>query len=275
VSKINAKVGVTFDLWETLIFDRPELDETRARMRCEGIQRALERLGFSIALVDVERGYEESASRLQDVWDRNGEVPTLEQILLIVELAGGERTRIPASPEATQALVTGYVDPILAFPPRLGKDVVSTLEDLQALGAKIGLISNTGRAPGEVLRRLLQNYGVMKYFDATTFSNEIGCRKPDPRIFKQAANELGMGPSQVIHVGDNPEADFQGARDAGMKAVLFEPEQRHSNEWGPNSLFALSRRHQHSIGTAVDAGTRINSLRSVPGLVKRLRAGSG
>jgi putative hydrolase of the HAD superfamily len=275
VSERNARVGVTLDLWETLIFDKPELDETRGRMRCEGIQHALERLGISVALVDVERGYEESGSKLQEVWDKNVEVSTLEQILLIVELGGGEVARIPTSPEATQPLITGYVEPILTLPPPLGEDVVSTLEDLRTLGSKIGLISNTGRGPGEALRRLLQNYGVMKYFDATTFSNEVGCRKPDPRIFKQTVDELGMDPSQVIHVGDNPVADFEGARLAGMKAVLFEPELLNSTEWGPDSLFALSRRHQHSFGAAVETDLRIKSLRAVPSFVKRLMDAAG
>jgi putative hydrolase of the HAD superfamily len=270
VPENSGKVGVTFDLWETLIYDKPELDETRGRMRCEGVHKALERFGISLTVGDVERGYEESASKLQEVWDQNREVSTVEQVFLIIELAGGQVARVSSSSEAIQALVAGYVEPILTLPPRLGEEVASTLEDLRALGARIGLISNTGRAPGEVLRRLLSNYGVMEYFDATTFSNEVGYRKPDPRIFKQAVSELGVEPSQVIHVGDNPDSDFQGAKQAGMKAVLFEPKLLGVSAWGPNSLFALSRRHKHSLGGAIDPDSRIRSLRNVPHFVKRL-----
>lgn len=271
----SGKFGVTFDLWETLIFDKPEMDDARGRMRCKGILDALERFDVSLTLEDVERAYEESAAKLQEVWDQNREVSTLEQVFLIIELAGSRVDRIRASPEVTQALVAGYVEPIITLPPGLGEDVVSTLEELRALGTKIGLISNTGRGPGEALRRLLQNYGVMKYFDALTFSNEVGCRKPDPRIFKQAVSELGLESTQVMHVGDNPDTDFQGARHAGMRAVLFEPKLLNPTQWGPNSLFALSRRHEHSFGASIEPDLRVESLRNVPILIKRLMDASG
>jgi len=269
VQQNSGKVGVTFDLWETLIFDKPELDEARGRMRCEGIRDGLERLGISLALDDVKLGYDESAKIFQTVWDQNREVSTVEQIYAIVKLAGGQVDKIPPSTDAIQALVNGYVEPILTLRPSLGDNVVNTLEDLRALGVKIGLISNTGRAPGESLRRLLESYGVMKYFDVAVFSNEVGFRKPDLRIFKQATSELGLNPGGVIHVGDNPDADFNGAKEAGMNAVLFEPELLGVSAWEPNSLFALSRRRTHSL-EAIDPASRIRSLRDATYFVKEL-----
>jgi HAD superfamily hydrolase (TIGR01509 family) len=184
-------------------------------------------------------------------------------------VAGVTDARIPTSPEAVQRLLNAYVEPILTLPPRLGADVVRTLEDVRALGAKIGLISNTGRAPGVTLRQMLQNYGVLKYFDTTTFSNEIGYRKPHPKIFKQAASGLGINTSRILHVGDNPEADFQGARQAGMKAVLFEPELHGVSEWRPDSMFALSRRHKYPPRDIIEHDSRISTLRDVPYFVQR------
>ena len=264
----NEKIGVTFDLWETLIFDKPELDLKRGRMRCEGVHNALEKIGVSLTLEEVMRGYEESAARFQEVWDQNREVSTLEQILALVELAGGNVDKIPTSGDEARALVDGYVEPLLSLPPRLDETVPSALEELSALGVRIGLVSNTGRAPGEALRRMLEKYDVIKYFDATIFSNEVGWRKPDARIFKEAIAKLGIVPERVIHVGDNPDADFRGAREAGFNAILFEPELS-APAWGPNSLFALSRRHiQPAAG--VDPSYRIKSLKDVARFVNHL-----
>jgi putative hydrolase of the HAD superfamily len=272
VSVNNGNVGVTFDLWETLIFDRPEKDEERGRMRCQGIRDTLETLGISLNIDDVKRGYDQSASQMQNVWDRNREVPTFEQIRLILELAGLPNARIPTDTISVQRLVDAYVDPVVKLPPPLGEDVVDALEDVRALDAKIGLISNTGRAPGDALRQMLQEYGVLKYFDVTVFSNEIGFRKPDPRIFKQALTELDVSPSRAVHVGDNPETDFNGARRVGMKALLYEPELQRVSAWRSDSLFALSRRLKDQSGESVVSDLRINTLRSVSSLVGKLVA---
>ena len=51
-------------------------------------------------------------------------------------------------------------------------------------------------------------------------SEEAGYRKPDPRIFRDALEAMGLAaPEQVMFVGDNPEADIDGAKRFGMKAA--------------------------------------------------------
>ncbi len=51
-------------------------------------------------------------------------------------------------------------------------------------------------------------------------SEEVGYRKPDPRIFRDALEATGLSdPGQVMFVGDNPEADIDGAKRFGMKAA--------------------------------------------------------
>ena len=51
-------------------------------------------------------------------------------------------------------------------------------------------------------------------------SEEAGYRKPDPRIFRDALEATGLAnPGQVMFVGDNPEADIDGARRFGMKTA--------------------------------------------------------
>ena len=51
-------------------------------------------------------------------------------------------------------------------------------------------------------------------------SEEAGYRKPDPRIFRDALEATGLtAPEEIMFVGDNPEADIDGAKRFGMKAA--------------------------------------------------------
>jgi putative hydrolase of the HAD superfamily len=263
--KSSNNLCVTFDLWETLIFDEPTRDESRGRMRCEGLKAALAKQGVELVLESLVRGYEGSAPRLQEVWDRNDEVPVIEQIRLLTELAVGGT--IFLDPSHNHALEDAYVHPIISIPPKLNPEAPGVLQALQSRGYKIGLISNTGRSPGNALRSLLETYGVLKFFDATVFSNEVMRRKPDSLIFNRAAQLLGAEKRAVVHVGDNPVADFWGARNAGMQAVLLEHASPDSPRWPPHSLFALARANKSVAAPNIDARWRIESLTELPDLI--------
>jgi len=253
----NRNAFVTFDLWETLIFDEPERDDARGRMRYENLQSVLRDCGVKLAKEDLKRGYEQSASKLQDVWDRNEEVPIIDQIFSIIELAAGRPISI--EPAWIKLLENAYVDPIFEIPPKLNPDAPKVLEELRSRSYKIGLISNTGRSPGEALRRTLQTYDVMKFFDASLFSNELRRRKPDRMVFDRAAQLRGTDTASVVHVGDDPEADYWGAKNAGMRAILFEQDRLDVARWSPDSLFVLSRRKRKDISN-IEPEWRIKSL---------------
>jgi len=53
------------------------------------------------------------------------------------------------------------------------------------------------------------------------FSDEIGIRKPDGRIFQLVAKKMKMEPCEIVHIGDNLKADINGAKSAGFKAIHF------------------------------------------------------
>lgn len=60
-----------------------------------------------------------------------------------------------------------------------------------------------------------------QYFDAVTVSGEVGRHKPDAKVFEAAATPLGSPAETIMHVGDSAAEDFEGARKAGMRAVLL------------------------------------------------------
>jgi FMN hydrolase / 5-amino-6-(5-phospho-D-ribitylamino)uracil phosphatase len=58
-----------------------------------------------------------------------------------------------------------------------------------------------------------------EYFDFAFLAEDIGASKPHPDMFHAALERAGVAAENIIHVGDNPEHDIQGARDVGMRTV--------------------------------------------------------
>jgi putative hydrolase of the HAD superfamily len=58
-------------------------------------------------------------------------------------------------------------------------------------------------------------------FDATVFSCSVGLRKPDPRIYRIACEELDVEPEDAVFVGDGANDELAGAERVGMRAVLI------------------------------------------------------
>jgi putative hydrolase of the HAD superfamily len=96
---------------------------------------------------------------------------------------------------------------------------VETLEALHRRGYRLGVISN---ADGRV-EALLESVGLRRHFELVIDSGVVGIDKPDPRIFHLAAERMGVRPAETLYVGDIYEIDVQGARAAGMEAILIDP----------------------------------------------------
>ncbi|MEO1324980.1 MAG: HAD family hydrolase [Pseudomonadota bacterium] len=62
-------------------------------------------------------------------------------------------------------------------------------------------------------------------FEATIFAETYGYKKPDKRIFELMLSSLGIeDATSVLHVGDSLITDVQGANEAGLKSVWFNPQ---------------------------------------------------
>lgn len=71
----------------------------------------------------------------------------------------------------------------------------------------------------------LNESGIATYFKHIIISEEVGCHKPDPFIFKHALEISGAkDPSNCLMVGDTLPTDILGALNAGWKAVHYSPE---------------------------------------------------
>ncbi len=102
--------------------------------------------------------------------------------------------------------------------------LVEMLSLLRKQGYLLGIISNgrgTFQTKAILQRRGYANegLGIQDYFDVILISEFEQIRKPQAEIFHRAAQRLGVMYADCVFVGDNPEADILGAKNAGMKAI--------------------------------------------------------
>ena len=102
---------------------------------------------------------------------------------------------------------------------RAGELAGPTLDALHARRYRLGVVSN---ADGRV-RRLLEDAGLASRLDFVLDSAEVGCEKPDPRIFLVATERLGLLPAACAYVGDIYDIDIVGAERAGLAPILIGP----------------------------------------------------
>jgi putative hydrolase of the HAD superfamily len=69
----------------------------------------------------------------------------------------------------------------------------------------------------------LRAVGLADYFAPIVISGDYGYRKPDARLFQAALTELQVRPEEAIFVGNDRFRDVVGARQVGMKTILFCP----------------------------------------------------
>ena len=121
--------------------------------------------------------------------------------------------------DTTEDIVRVYADSFLVRPPAAHVDALTVLRDLRAMGFRMGLISNTGMTPGATFRTFLEQEGMLEYFDALTFSDEVRLAKPSNEIFLMTLRVMGATPAQTVHVGDHVVNDVVGAKRCGLKTV--------------------------------------------------------
>jgi putative hydrolase of the HAD superfamily len=124
--------------------------------------------------------------------------------------------------------------------------LIELLDTLKQQGYSLGIISN-GR--GEFQNRAISGLGIRDYFDAILISEIEGVRKPESAIFQRGIDRLGSSAQNSVFVGDNPTADIDGAKQAGMQAI-----------W---------KRNPHWL-EAKQADAVINELNEIPALLERL-----
>lgn len=96
-------------------------------------------------------------------------------------------------------------------------DVRRSLEHWQQLGIELGVLSNFDSR----LYSVLKDLDLAQFFTSVTISTEVGTAKPDAQIFAVGLNKHNCLAEAAWHIGDSLKEDYQGAKAAGLKAVLI------------------------------------------------------
>jgi putative hydrolase of the HAD superfamily len=220
----NRLEAVGFDLWETLLTNPQGASKKQDARRIEAMLAILSS-SHPCDAVTVESAYRELWHRCHELyWSRDLDIPTRRQIEHFLEAMSLSPDQLDDSVLAE--LESAYVETILHHPPAVEPHAHAVQQQLREAGFRIGLISNTGRTPGRMLRRVLEHHGLHESIDVMIFSDEQGVCKPQLSIFHDMLRGLNVAPEACAFVGDNLDVDVYGARQCGMVAIHFVPQEK-------------------------------------------------
>lgn len=200
--------AVTLDLDDTLWAIDPVIRRAEARLwewLIEHFPRIPEHFPAEAMLTMREEVMEEH-------WDRNHDFRFLRKKVLtrVAQTVGYD----PAMVEPAFAVFDAARNDVDLYP-----DVLPSLEIL-AEHLRVVAVTN-GNANLEVI-------GIRHLFHDVVTAVDAGAAKPARRIFDEAVERTGFTAEDVLHVGDHPETDVAGARDAGLRAAWIN---RNGDAW--------------------------------------------
>jgi putative hydrolase of the HAD superfamily len=101
---------------------------------------------------------------------------------------------------------------------RCDPEAAVTLQGLAARGYTLGVASNYDRR----LRSVVAGLPTLRAVHHVVISAEVGWRKPAREFFAALCRHIGFAAGQILYVGDDRANDYDGARSAGLRALLFD-----------------------------------------------------
>jgi FMN phosphatase YigB (HAD superfamily) len=206
--------AVTFDYWNTLMWEEPG---SLREKRLEVWTQSLTELGAVVDPVQLERAHDAAHQEYVESWTAGRQFRVEDAVDHMAERLDGE-----LGADAKRALVEGFSEGGRRAAVHPSNGVRECLEALRDAGVRMGIICDIGLTPSPVVGELLEREGLLGFFDAMSFSDEVGHYKPARAIFEHALTELGgVVPERAAHVGDRRRTDVSGAIAMGMTAVRY------------------------------------------------------
>jgi putative hydrolase of the HAD superfamily len=197
--------AVLLDALGTLVELQPPAPRLRAALEA--------RAGIDVGEEAAQRGFAAEIGHYLANHMRGGDREGLE--LLRDECAEAMRAAI-GRPELDHATVRAAMLEALEFAPF--EDVVPALRALRERGLRLVVVSNWDCSLPEWLDRA----GIGELVDGAVSSAVVGAAKPDVAVFEAGLELAGCPAAAAVHVGDSVENDVEGARAAGLRAILVQ-----------------------------------------------------
>lgn len=207
----------SFDLWLTLIKSHPEFKTKRVELFSSffNVDKPIEEVAKAV------KYYDDLCNTINEVI--GGNVDAFEIYLLIlnslnVDIKQLNQDNFKEFYQKSEDLFLEY-KPVVIF-----KELHNFFDEIKNQGKTINILSNTGFIKGKTMRKFLINENLDQYIDFHIYSDEIKCSKPNPLVFQEVKNQIRnqeLQMDQILHIGDNPIADYKGAKDFGFSAHLL------------------------------------------------------
>ncbi|KYH04811.1 phosphoglycolate phosphatase [Chryseobacterium cucumeris] len=207
----------SFDLWLTLIKSHPEFKAKRVELFSSffNVDKPIDEVAKTV------KYYDDLCNTINEV--TGGNIDTFEIYLMIlgaldVDVKLINKEKLNEFYNKSEELFLEY-KPVVIF-----ENIHDFFEDIKNQGKTINILSNTGFIKGKTMRKFLIHENLDQYIDFHIYSDEINCSKPNPLIFQEVKNKIkdqDLPMHQILHIGDNPVADYQGAKNFGFSAHLL------------------------------------------------------
>ena len=212
----------SFDLWLTLIKSNPYFKIERTKI----FHRDFNPAGKSID--DVARAFRQVDLMCNAVNERTGKnIDADEMYLMVISMINDNQ--YPLADIDVDKLYLDMEKLLFYYLPVIYSSVtIDVLQGLKQNGdCTLSILSNTGFIKGETLRKVMVNLGLHDFFSFQLYSDEEGMSKPNQTLFnlmiqnvKDCNKTKQIKPEIIIHIGDTPKADIEGAEAAGLKSLL-------------------------------------------------------
>ena len=215
---------ISFDLWLTLIKSHPEFKEKRAKF----LKNEFNPKGLSVSeIMGIVQKTDVVSDRLNEI--TGFKVPTDQMYRRILQQMGNMPQSITDEILAHIKLkVHGlFMDNLPGF---LNSSIKPMLEIITNEGYTLNISSNTGYIEGSTIVKTLVALDISEYFVFCIFSDEVGTSKPSFRFFSEVFEKVNVDKTEVLHVGDNFKADYEGAIKFGFNALHIKNQQYTIND---------------------------------------------
>ncbi|KKW28453.1 MAG: Haloacid dehalogenase superfamily enzyme, subfamily IA [Parcubacteria group bacterium GW2011_GWA2_52_8] len=208
-----------------LMFTIVQPSENRWRL----YQEVLATLGINATMEEIRRAYEKAR--------RQGEA---EEVTPGGRLPNGYYAKHWSRINSMLIGLLGYPDrasesnglevygEVMGNPSRytIAPTTLNFLKDARVRGYRLCLLTNQETV---YVRRFLEAFDLLDTFQGVYISEELGYKKPDPRLFEEALTRIRIPISDIAFIGNNPRNDMEGAWRAGIDhRFLFDPRGEHA-----------------------------------------------
>lgn len=211
----------SFDLWMTLIKSNPTFKTERAKFFYKNFNTTNKSVE---EVVSIFRQVDFMCNCINEKTGNN--IDADEMHLMVIILMNGSNATF------SQINLNWLYDEmellLFKYMPTIYCDkTFNSLDKLkQNSCGSFSISSNTAFIKGKTLRKILPHLSLASFFDFQLYSDEVGISKPDKRffdlIFKTANNtpvNRNILLNEIVHIGDNPIADIEGALSAGISSI--------------------------------------------------------